>query len=291
MMKNNKFIIALFSFSFLFLSITNGQEKANEKIIPPNWFVHNVNIVKSGNTRFGPTKTDDLYLEYELMGRQGIFDFYGYIDFPKFFGVGSDHLAGIWDKEGTRSFADLQGRMSINGLLGKGQNQGLFKEYFISTNYVGNFAEGLSSSHVLWLGLGTSINTHSKLNLDVNFYIRKTFSDYGSQNEYSLQGHRLKMKWIYPITSLFNNQGSLTYIGFGDYDFNLGKEPKEKPSDNIGSNNALQISNVLDVSYKRFHAAAVARYWYHGGGSKNNGGSFPVNTNGWGYYFLIGYNL
>jgi len=276
----------------MFMATANAQEIKREMIVPPNWFAHYANIVNSYTTRFGPTKTNDLYLEYELMGRQGIFDFYGYFDMPKFFGIGSDHLEGIWDKKGTRLFADFQGRMSINGLIGKGQiRRGPFREFFVSTNYVGNFASKPNASHVLWFGLGTNINTYSKLDLNINFYVRKTFTDFGSVNEHSVQGYRLKMKWIYPITSLFNNQGGLTYIGFGDYDFNLGKAPKEYPSNNIGSNDAFQLSNVLDLSYKRFHFAAVARYWYHGGGNKYNGGSFPVRTNGWGSYFIIGYRL
>lgn len=293
MKKNKKIILSFLSLLCLSVSFAYGQEETGktEKNRPPNWFVHNINVVNSYNTRFGPTKTNDLYLEYELMGRQGIFDFYGYFDMPKFFGVGSDHLNGIWDKDGTRLFADFQGRMSLNGLFGKGQNRGLLKEYFLSTNYVANFGSGFNASQVLWFGLGTTVNTYSKLDLNLNFYIRKTFTDFGSVNQHSLQGHRIKMKWIYPITSLFNNQGSLTYIGFADYDFNLGKAPKEKPSQNIGSNDAFQLSNVLDVSYKRFHAAAVARYWYHGGGSRYNGGTFPVQTNGWGAYFIVGYRL
>lgn len=292
-MKYNKLILCSFTFMFLFFTTVCGQEETKDATIPPSWFANYVNIVSSNSTRFGPTKTNDLYLEYELMGRQGIFDFYGYVDLPKFFGIGSDHNKGIWDKKGTRAFADLQGRMSINGLLGKGQNKSLLKEYFVATNYIGNFgaeSDGLSS-HVLWLGLGTSINTYSKLGLDINFYVRKTFTDYGSQKENTWQGYRLKMKWIYPIASVFNNQGSLTYIGFGDFDFNTGKAPAEKPSNNIGSNDALQITNVVDISYKRFHTAAVARYWHHGGGNRYNGGSFPVNTSGWGCYFIIGVKL
>lgn len=292
-MKKTKYLSLLFCFLFVFQTVIKAQEEIDAKIVPPSWFANYVNVVSSNSTRFGPTKTNDVYLEYELMGRQGWFDFYGYVDFPKFFGIGSDHNSGFWDKNGAKAFADLQGRMSINRALGMGQNKGFLKEYFVSTNYIGNFAKESvgASSHVLWLGLGTTVNTYSKLNLDVNFYIRKTFTDYGSPKENTLQGYRLKMKWMYPVASLFNNQGALTYIGFGDYDFGTDKAPKEKPSNNIGSNDALMVTNVLDLSYKRVHFASVARYWHHGGGNRYNGGSFPVNTSGWGCYFIVGVKL
>lgn len=293
-MKDKKWLLLCLCLLSAVFSIQsqNGVTK-DMGVKPPSWFAHNVNVVKSGNTRFGPTKTDDLYLEYELMGRQGPFDFYGYVDLPKFFGTGSKHLNGFWDGNGTKLFADLQGRLSINSLFGRGENRGLLKEYFIAANYVGNYGrrKDFNSAHNVWLGLGTSVNTYSKLSLDVNFYLHKAFSDYGASDEYSMHGYRLKMKWMYPIATLFNKQGGLTYIGFGDYDFGSHKEPKVKPSNNIGSNDALQITNVLDLTYRRFHTAAVARYWHHGGGNKYNGGSFPVNTSGWGYYFMVGYKL
>lgn len=273
-------------------TIISVSETVKEQTFVPNWFVNNVNIVWGQKTRYAPEPQDNLYLEYELMGRQGIFDFYGYVDLPKTFGVGKN-IEGIWDKHGSRVFADLQARMSINGLFGRGENNGLIKEYFVATNYIGNFGNPrfYASAHSLWYGLGTSINTYSKFRLDVNFYLRKTFSNYGSGNEHSWKGYRIKLNWGYPICSLFNGQGALNYTGFGDYDFGLDKRPKDRPSDDIGSNNALQVSNVLDLSYKRFHIATVARYWYHGGENRYNGGSFPVRTNGWGYYIVAGISL
>lgn len=270
-----------------------AMEATKEENKVPSWFVNNVNVVWSQNTRYGPSPANSLYLEYELMGRQGIFDFYGYVDIPKTFGIGNDNIRGIWQKGGSRLFADLQGRMSINGLLGKGQNDSFLKEYFVALNYIGNFGKSkdFASGHSLWYGLGATVNTYSKLNLNVNFYLRKTFTNYGSGNEHSWRGYRVKLNWNYPICSLFNGNGSLTYVGFGDYDFGLDKRPKDRPSNDIGSNNALQVSTVLNVSYKKFHIAPVARYWYHGGENRYNGGSFPVRTSGWGYYIVAGVQL
>lgn len=288
MTKTKLLILLLCLFSISNLSLKGQDDKGKV----PNWFQHNANIVWAQNTRYGPAKTDQLYLEYELMGRQGIFDFYGYVDLPKTFGIGKN-IEGLWDKGGSKVFADLQARMSINGLLGKGQNDSFIKEYFIATNYIGNFGseQYFSSAHSLWYGLGATINTYSKFNLNVNFYLRKTFTNYGSGNEHSWKGYRIKLNWNYPICSLFNGDGALTYIGFGDYDFGLDKRPKTRPSEDIGSNNALQVSNVIDVSYKRFHCSAVARYWYHGGENRYNGGSMPVRTNGLGYYIVLGMKL
>ncbi len=258
----------------------------------PTWFAHNANIVWAQNTRYGPAKVNNLYLEYELMGRQGIFDFYGYFDLPKTFGVGKN-INGVWDGNGGKLFSDVQARMSINGLFGKGTNNSIIKEYFVATNYVGNIGNSsdFQSAHSLWYGLGFTINTYSKFNLNMNMYLRKTFTNYGSGNEHSWKGYRVKLNWNYPICSLFNGDGGLTYIGFGDYDFGLDKRPKERPSDRIDSNDALQVSNVIDVRYKRVHCSFVARYWHHGGENRNNGGAMPVRTNGLGYYIVAGIAL
>lgn len=291
MMKNRIITLIICALSLSGTSLF-AQETPQEEDRVGSWFVNNANLVWGQNTRYGPEKADNLYLEYELMGRQGIFDFYGYVDIPKTFGVGRN-IQGVWDKDGSRLFADLQARMSINGLFGKGRNHSFLKEYFVATNYIGNFgsSDDYQAAHSLWYGLGTTVNTYSKFNLDVNFYLRKTFTNYGSGNENSWKGYRIKLNWSYPICSLFNGNGALNYIGFGDYDFGLDKRPKVLPSDDIGSNNALQVSNVLDVSYKRFHCATVARYWYHGGENRYNGGSFPVHTNGLGYYIVVGVKL
>lgn len=288
----NKYILIFIGFLCAYNISVFAQETPQTEDKVPNWFSNNANIVWGQNTRYGPQKVNNLYLEYELMGRQGVFDFYGYVDLPKTFGAGKN-IQGIWDKDGAKAFADLQARMSINGLLGKGRNNSFLKEYFIATNYIGNFGSSsdYQSAHSLWYGLGTTVNTYSKFNLDVNFYLRKTFTNYGSGNEHSWKGYRVKLNWNYPICSLFNGDGGLTYIGFGDYDFGLDKRPQMLPSEDIGSNDALTVSNVIDISYKRFHCSAVSRYWYHGGENRYNGGSMPVRTNGWGYYIVAGIKL
>ncbi|MDR0431470.1 MAG: hypothetical protein LBH58_13500 [Tannerellaceae bacterium] len=289
---NYKVLITSILFLFFYMEIAQAKGDAVENPTS-DWFSNYVNVVSSHNSRFGPVKARDIFLEYEFDGRQKMFDFWGDVDIPKFFGTASDGKKGIWDAHGVPLYLDLQARMSINSLFGLGENKNLFKEYFISTNYIGNFGKksDKSASHVLWLGLGASINTHSKLSLNINGYFRKNFSDYGSLQENNWKGYRLKMKWAYPITSLFGNNGGLTYSGHGDYDFGTGKEPKVKPSNNTGSNDALEITNTLDLSYKRIHFATIARYWYHGGGNKNNGGTLHVHASGWGCYFVLGYKL
>lgn len=291
--KFSLLLFCIFSISCFNISAQEGENAENQDRVP-NWFLNNVNVVWGQNTRYSPTPANNLYLEYELMGRQGIFDFYGYVDIPKTFGVGKN-IEGVWDKKGGRLFADLQGRMSINGLFGKPRNSNsIIKEYFVALNYIGSFGNPnyYQSGHNIWYGLGTNINTYSKFRLDINFYLRKTFTNYGSSNENSWKGYRIKMNWGYPICSLFNGQGALSYNGFGDYDFGLGKKPKVYPSEDIGSNDALQVSNVLDVSYKKFHLAGVARYWYHGGESRYNGGQIMnVKSSGWGYYIVLGMSL
>lgn len=62
-----------------------------------DWWHQSINIVGSNSTRFGPQKRSDLYPEYRAWAHVDWFDFYGYADLPKFFGLGNDNDIGIWD--------------------------------------------------------------------------------------------------------------------------------------------------------------------------------------------------
>lgn len=296
-MFKNKLYIGL---ALLTLGLgAKAQDTSKNDELPGNWFSNNANIVWGDQTRYTPTKTSQLYLEYELMGRQGPFDFYGYVDLPKTFDVGTKSFPSMWDKEGSKLFADLQARLSINALGELGETPGPFKEYFLASTYIGDFGRSKygNSSQVLWLGAGATVNTYSKLNFDINFYFRRNFTNYGSIHEHRWNGYKFKFNWNYPVASLFNGDGALTYIGFADYDFGLDKAPKDKPSEDISSNHSFVISNVLDISYKRFHCSGVLRYWHHGGEMTNNGivpgwvEGGHLQTNGFGYYIVAGFRL
>ncbi|MDU7769827.1 MAG: outer membrane protein OmpK, partial [Serratia marcescens] len=50
-----------------------------------DWWHQSVNVVGSYHTRFGPQLNNDVYLEYEAFAKKDWFDFYGYVDVPKFF--------------------------------------------------------------------------------------------------------------------------------------------------------------------------------------------------------------
>lgn len=54
-----------------------------------NWWHQSANVMGSYHTRFGPQLNNDVYLEYEAFAKKDWFDFYGYVDVPKFFAVGN----------------------------------------------------------------------------------------------------------------------------------------------------------------------------------------------------------
>ena len=142
-----------------------------------DWFHQQVQIIGSHNIRFGPRPVDDIYLEYEFFGTKGPFDLYGYIDFNKIFGVGSDFNSGVWDGDGSPFFTELQPRMSLDRLFKRDFGIGPIKEWFVATDYILDFGQNRSSrQNTFYVGPGAAIDTHSPVNLEVNFFFRRQFA-------------------------------------------------------------------------------------------------------------------
>ena len=132
---------------------------AQEIKIDESWLHQSLNVIGRTDSRFGPRLTNDLYPEYTVAGRKDWFDFYGYVDLPKFFGVGSHYDVGIWD-EGSPLFTEIEPRFSIDKLTGLNLAFGPFKEWFIANNYVYDMGDNQSSRQSTWyMGLGTDIDT------------------------------------------------------------------------------------------------------------------------------------
>lgn len=124
---------------------------AQEIKIDESWLHQSLNVIGRTDSRFGPRLTNDLYPEYTVAGRKDWFDFYGYVDLPKFFGVGSHYDVGIWD-EGSPLFTEIEPRFSIDKLTGLNLAFGPFKEWFIANNYVYDMGDNQSSRkvHGIW---------------------------------------------------------------------------------------------------------------------------------------------
>jgi nucleoside-specific channel-forming protein len=105
------------------LSAPALSEKLEES---PKWFHNTLGPIFVQGSRFGPVPVNDIYLEYEFYGRKGPFDLYGYIDIPKFLGVGNKNDSGIWDK-GSPLFFEMEPRISIDDVIGKRLGFGPFK--------------------------------------------------------------------------------------------------------------------------------------------------------------------
>lgn len=254
-----------------------------------DWWHQSVNVVGSYHTRFGPQLRNDTYLEYEAFAKKDWFDFYGYIDAPRFFG-GDSNARGIWN-HGSPLFMEIEPRFSIDKLTGLDLGFGPFKEWYFANNYVYDMGRNSANRQNTWyMGLGTDIDTGLPMGLSLNVYAKYQWENYGAANEDSWDGYRFKIKYFVPITDLWG--GKLSYIGFTnfDWDSDLGDEANR-------TNNSIASSHILALNYSHWHYSIVARY-FHNGGQWENGaglnfgkGDFNVKSTGWGYYLVAGYNF
>ena len=256
------------------------------------WFNQDLTLIGSKDISFGPKPSDDIYLEYEYFGRKGPFELYGYIDVPKILGIGNSNDKGAWD-HGSPVFMEHEPRISIDYLAGRSLAIGPFKEWYVAFDWIYDHGSNKSNrANTLYSGLGTDIDTHSRVNLSANFYGRYQWENYGASNEYQWDGYRAQMKYIVPI-SKFDNGASLTYIGFTNYDFGSDLH-KDNPARTA---NSVVATNVLLYSFTHPRFTLVGRYFHNGGnwedGSELNfgEGNFRARSDGWGYYAGVGYQF
>ncbi len=257
-----------------------------------DWFNQDLTVIGSKDISFGPQPADDIYLEYEYFGRKGPFELYGYIDIPKIFDIGNSHDKGVWD-HGSPVFMEHEPRISIDYLAGRSLAIGPFKEWYVAFDWIYDHGSNSANrANTLYSGLGTDIDTHSRVNLSANFYGRYQWENYGASNEYSWDGYRAQLKYIVPISS-FSNGASLTYIGFTNFDFGSDLH-KDNPARTA---NATVATNVLLYAFTHLRFTLVGRYFHNGGnwedGSELNfgDGDFRARSNGWGYYAGVGYQF
>lgn len=269
-----------------------SHAETNDTQYLSDWWHQSVNVVGSYHTRFGPQLNNDLYLEYEAFAHKDWFDFYGYVDVPKFFGVGNTPDIGIWDK-GSPLFMEIEPRFSIDKLTGTDLSFGPFKEWYFANNYIYDMGRNNDNRQNTWyMGLGTDIDTGTKLALSANIYAKYQWENYGAPNENSWDGYRFKIKYFLPITTLWG--GNLSYVGFTNFDF--GSDLRDKAGESR-SNNSIASSHILSLGYDNWHYSVVARYFHNGGqwedGTELNfgNGPFEVKSTGWGYYLVVGYNF
>ncbi|UQY43768.1 nucleoside-specific channel-forming protein Tsx [Erwinia sp. PK3-005] len=273
-------------------SVTS-QAQSNDATYVSDWWHQSVNVVGSNHTRFGPHLNNDVYLEYEAFAHKDWFDFYGYLDIPNFFGAANSYQQGIWDN-GSPLFLEIEPRFSIDKLTGTDLSFGPFKEWYFANNYVYDMGRDSNNRQNTWyMGLGTDIDTHTKLGLSLNVYAKYQWENYGAANENSWDGYRFKVKYFLPITTLWG--GNLSYIGFTNFDW--GSDLADKTPGASRASNSIASSHILALGYDHWHYSVVARYFHNGGqwadGANLNfgDGPFEVKSTGWGYYLVVGYNF
>ncbi|MBH3141601.1 MULTISPECIES: nucleoside-specific channel-forming protein Tsx [Serratia] len=262
-----------------------------------DWWHQSVNVVGSYHTRFGPQLNNDVYLEYEAFAKKDWFDFYGYVDVPKFFGVGNTPDRGIWDR-GSPLFMEIEPRFSIDKLTGTDLSFGPFKEWYFANNYIYDLGHNADGRQNTWyMGLGTDIDTGLPMSLSMNIYAKYQWENYQAANENSWDGYRFKVKYFVPLTQVWG--GNLSYIGFTNFDFgsDLGKDSHwvDGTGKQVRTSNSIASSHILALNYDHWHYSFVARY-FHNGGQWQDGAEIgtpqgPIKSTGWGYYLVVGYNF
>ncbi|MTD40862.1 nucleoside-specific channel-forming protein Tsx [Erwinia sp. CPCC 100877] len=283
-----KMMLAASAAAALSCSFSTSAADGNSEYLS-DWWHQSVNVVGSYHTRFGPQLRNDTYLEYEAFAKKDWFDFYGYIDAPRFFG-GDGNSTGIWN-HGSPLFMEIEPRFSIDKLTGLDLSVGPFKEWYFANNYVYDMGRNSDNRQNTWyMGLGTDVDTGLPMSLSLNVYAKYQWENYGAANEDSWDGYRFKIKYFVPITDLWG--GKLSYIGFTNFDWgsDLGDEPNR-------TSNSIASSHILALNYDHWHYSFVARY-FHNGGQWQDGpvmnfgkGDFRVHSTGWGYYLVAGYNF
>ncbi len=256
------------------------------------WLHQSVGLIGSKDVRFGPARTNDIYLEYEYFGRKGPLDLYGYVDIPRVFGVGNGNDAGFTNK-GSPLFSEQEPRVSIDHVLGKSLAVGPLKEWYFAFDWLYDQGHNVAGRlNTLYAGLGTDIDTHTPLRLSANLYVRRQFQNYGAANENTWDGYRAQMKYTLPLGTLYG--GQVLYVGFFNYDF--GSKLREETGDNTRTDTAFVATNVLAYSFKHWRFWTAARYFHHGGQWAGTGldfgdGTFQNRSNGWALYTSIGYQF
>ncbi len=266
------------------------QALAQEEYLS-DWWHQSLNVIGRYHTRFGPILTNDLYPEYTAFGKKDWFDFYGYVDIPKFFGVGNTPDHGAWD-DGSPLFLEIEPRFSLDKLTGVPLAFGPFKEWYIANDYVYDMGDNRASRQSTWyMGLGTDIETGLPMSLALDVYAKYQWQNYAAANENEWDGYRVKVKYNIPITHLWGAQFS--YTGFTNFDFGseLGDRDKARTNDSIAS------SHILSLNWTHWKTAVTARYFHNGGQWKDDAklnfgdGDFHVRATGWAGYFTVGYSF
>lgn len=147
------------------------QALAQEEYLS-DWWHQSLNVIGRYHTRFGPILTNNLYPEYTAFGKKDWFDFYGYVDIPKFFGVGNTPDHGAWD-DGSPLFLEIEPRFSLDKLTGVPLIFGPFKEWYIANDYVYDMGDNRASRQSTWyMGLGTDIDTGLPVTLAFDLYAK-----------------------------------------------------------------------------------------------------------------------
>ncbi|MGL4254441.1 MAG: outer membrane protein OmpK [Fusobacteriaceae bacterium] len=239
----------------------------------------------NGMTALGP-KANDTYLEIEIGGRKGAFDFYGYIDFSDV--VHNEEFSDFNEKSNeagnTNFFAELMPRISMNELLDVNLSFGPVKEVYLA----GYLKAGESDLWINGLGLGTDIEVPWLGTMGLNAYALYVAEDFDSEREEKWDGYLIKNNWFKPFY-FFDNGTFLSYQGYMAYQFDAGYENK-----NMRTSDEFQWFNGLywhSDSYALGYGLKYTKNMINGRDGGTNFGGQEIESTGLSHFFAATYKF
>lgn len=197
-------------------------------------------------TALGPN-FKNTFLNVEIGGRKGAFDFYGFIEINDI--LQSESTSDL-NKNSERAgngnfFSILQPRLSINDITNTDLSFGPVKEVYL-TGYLkagddGGYDSEFNPTNGLFitgLGLGSDVQVPWLGTVGLNFYKLWIGEDFNSERERNWDGYIAKANWFKPFY-FFDNGTFLSYQGYMEYQFDAGYTDSFRTSDEFQWYNGL----------------------------------------------------
>ena len=247
-----------------------------------DWSQVNFNLISGNNMRgFGHTK-DDTYGEIEIMGREGILDMNGYIDFSDVMHSESSDLNND-EKEEANFFTEIQPRISLNGLFDKDLSIGPVTEWYLA-GYIEAGDAGLWTNGI---GIGSDVMVPWLGKVGLNAYALYSEEDFGSSRENDWNGYLVKTNWFKPLY-FFEGGSFLAYQGYMNYMWDAGYEQEDNWSGTNRSNDEYQWFNGISWIFQDFALQYGLKYAKDMCNVDNSGDN---DSEGFEHYFIVTYKF
>lgn len=227
------------------------------------------------------------YLEMEFGGRKGVVDLYGYVDV---FNLGNSSSGDKVDGA-SKMFMKFAPRFSLDAITGLDLSAGPIQEVYFSTlfNWGGGAfnKDGSGDVNMSFWGVGADVMVPWLGKTGMNLYATYDI------NAKDWNGYQFSANWFKPFY-FFDNKSFLSFQGYVDWQF--GADEVNAYSDNGQYVNTTFTSNGGNVFFGLYWHTDRYALGYGLKGFKDvyllkDGGTFGLDTTGWGHYFTATYKF